>query len=65
MEELIKQMGNKFRGVWRAKPMTKDGKIMPHEWYVTFEFRGDMQDTFGMPTMKEAFQSAIESLKFE
>ena len=65
MEELIKQIGSKFRGVWRAKPITKAGLTLPHEWYVTFEFRGDMQDTPGLKTMEEAFASAIETLKIE
>ncbi len=65
MEDLIKQLGSKFRGVWCAKPITKQGDIRPVDWFCTFEFRNDIQETRPCASPKDALRIAIGILKFE
>jgi len=65
LDHLIILVGSKFRGLWRSKPITEKGVIMPDEWFVTFEFRTEMQEVGPFKYPSEALISAIETLKIE
>lgn len=58
MEKLIAELGDNFRGVWRARHFTnrEDGKWV---WYVTFVFKNDLVETDGDSTAEVALKTAI------
>ena len=66
MEELIKEMGGFFRGLWRSRQAVINGpKVIEIDWtwYVTFECNGDLLETNGDKTPEEALKTAIKILE--
>lgn len=68
MEEKIRLLGDKFRGLWQTTQI--DGKNyvvanrndMKTYWYVTFKYNGDFLETESQDTIEEALDYAIEFL---
>lgn len=65
MDKLIKEMGNKFRGLWKLRPLGNGGMLHKHEWFVTFIYRGDVVDTDGYNNPELALKTAISTLYYE
>ena len=65
MEKLILEMGNRFRGLWKLRPLGDGGMLHNHEWFVTFIYKGDVVDTDGYTSPELALKSAISTLENE
>ena len=53
----------RFRGLWRSREVSEDGKRTTAQWSVTFVLDGDCCEIAYRPTMQAAVRTALNVLE--
>ena len=59
MDELIKELGEHFRGLWQTKEFDGQSTKTKLRWWVTIQVDRDLFETSGYSTHIEALQNAV------